>query len=370
MDGKERVTRALERRRPDRIPIYDSPWEDSFTRWHSEGLPKDVAFEDYFDFDIDILGIDTSPRLPMQVVANDGEYITYRDRFGYTVRKSVGKSRTMHFSDHYTVDRAAWEALKRRWIMDPADSTARLDDAGYFMHLDPYPTYQEARAKVTDLRRSGRYMLFNLYGPYEATWRHRGFERFLMDLAEDPDFAAEMADFYMDFAIQVLRRCLDEDLVPDGVFVVEDIAYKDGLLMGPRTWRRVFKPQMQKLGAFLKEQNVAYWMHSCGNGEAVFDDLIECGLDVIQPLEAKTGLDVRRLASKYGDRLTFWGNVDVVTMANGSDAEIEEEIRSKLAPFMAAGGGYIYHSDHSVPPEVSFPRFKQVMELVRKYGTY
>jgi len=102
--------------------------------------------------------------------------------------------------------------------------------------------------------------------------------------------------------------------------------------------------------------------------EVLFEDLIECGLQVIQPLEAKSGLDVRRLQAQYGERLTFWGNINVINMASGADEEIEAEIRTKLSPFVAAGGGYIYHSDHSVPPEVSLERYGLVLDLVRRHG--
>jgi uroporphyrinogen decarboxylase len=74
------------------------------------------------------------------------------------------------------------------------------------------------------------------------------------------------------------------------------------------------------------------------------------------------------LRVKYGDRLTFWGNINVINMADGTDDEIEEEIRSKVTPFKEDGGGYIYHSDHSVPPTVSLERFKLVLNLVHKYS--
>jgi uroporphyrinogen decarboxylase len=369
MDSRERVIRCLKRQRPDRVPMYDAHWEDTLTRWYGEGLPQDVNLEDYFGFDIAHMSVDASPRMPQKVLSQDAEYITYQDRYGYTVRKSVGKSRTMLFSDHVTADRAAWERVRKGFAM-PAGDTARIDSASYFMHLDDYPSWEEARRRYEEVRRQGRYLLFVAYGSYEATWRHRGFEPLLMDMAQDPDFVGEMAGAYMDFLVTVLQRCLDEGMRPDGFFMVEDLAYTQGMLMSPRTWRRVFKGPTAKLGQFLRQNDIAFWMHCCGNAEAVFEDLIECGLQVIQPLEAKSGLDVRRLRPKYGSRLTFYGNMDVINMAKGSDAEVAEEIRSKITPFIEDGGGYIYHSDHSVPPEVSFQRYLHVLELVRRYGTY
>ncbi|MEO0249076.1 MAG: uroporphyrinogen decarboxylase family protein, partial [candidate division WOR-3 bacterium] len=216
----------------------------------------------------------------------------------------------------------------------------------------------------------GRYLLFEGYGGYEFTWRHRGYSELLMETASDPDFVSEMIGAYMDFLIAVLQRCLDEGMKPDGFFLVEDVACTRGMLFSPHSWRAIIKPHMYRFGQFLHSHDISFWMHCCGNAEAIFEDLIECGLNVMQPLEAKSGLDVRTLRRTYGSRLTFYGNIDVRIMADGTDEEIEEEIRSKILPFKADGGGYIYHSDHSVPPEVSLDRFKLVLDLVHKYGSF
>lgn len=380
MNSRERVIRALKRERPDRVPMMDALWEDTISRWYTEGLPQTAVSEDifgeavggipdYFGFDIDYVAIDASPRLEQKLLSDDGEYVTYQDRFGYTVKKSKGKSRTMQFTNHVTKDKAAWEKTKERFVLHPND-TARFDQASYFMHMAPYPTWAEAKQIFDRVRQRGRYVLANAYGPWEATWRHRGFTELLMDMATDPEFVIDMAETYMNLLIAVLQRCLDEGIKPDGFFMVDDLAYTRGMLFSPSSWRRIFKPLVHRLGQFLHANDIAFWIHCCGNAEAVFEDLIECGLQVIQPLEAKSGLDVRELRKKYGDRLTFWGNIDVINMANGSDEEIEQEIRTKITPFKEDGGGYIYHSDHSVPPEVSFERYKLVLDLVRQYGTY
>jgi uroporphyrinogen decarboxylase len=380
MNSKDRVIRTLDRERPDRVPMTDSFWEDTITRWYAEGLPQEAVSSDvfgeavggipeFFGFDFDYVSLDASPRLEQKLLSDDGEYLIYQDRFGYTVKKSKGKSRTMDFMDHVTKDKAAWEQVKGRFVLDP-DDTARVDQSSYFMHMAEYPSWEEAKRIFDRVRHRGRYVLANAYGPWEATWRHRGFTELLMDLVTDPEFVIDMAETYMDLLIAVLQRCLDDGIKPDGVFMVEDLAYKTGMLMSPRSWRQIFKPLVWQLGQFLRTNHIDFWMHCCGNAEAIFEDLIECGLQVIQPLEAKSGLDVRELRQEYGDRLTFWGNINVINMANGTDQEIEEEIRTKISPFIQDGGGYIYHSDHSVPPEVSFERYQLVLDLVRKYGAY
>ncbi|HUS80159.1 MAG TPA: uroporphyrinogen decarboxylase family protein, partial [Armatimonadota bacterium] len=110
--------------------------------------------------------------------------------------------------------------------------------------------------------------------------------------------------------------------------------------------------------------------HSCGNVTALVPMLIEAGFDCLQPLEAKAGMDLVALKEQYGQRLACMGGIDVRKMADGTDPRLlEEEIRIKVG-LAKRGGGYIYHSDHSVPDNVSFDRYRYVMDLVHKYGQY
>jgi uroporphyrinogen decarboxylase len=96
--------------------------------------------------------------------------------------------------------------------------------------------------------------------------------------------------------------------------------------------------------------------------------LIEAGFAAIQPLEAKCGQDVRVLKERFGNKITFFGNIDIRKLS-GTKQEIEDEISSKL-PIAMKGGGYIFHSDHSVPPTVSFDNYRYAIELLEKYGRY
>jgi hypothetical protein len=120
---------------------------------------------------------------------------------------------------------------------------------------------------------------------------------------------------------------------------------------------------------YCHSKNMKVMLHSCGNVKEFIPMLIEAGLDCLQPLEVKAGMDVRELKGKYGDKLTFMGGIDVRLMNLPDKSKIEEEIRSKFE-VAKKGGGYIYHSDHSIPHTVSFQDFCTVMELVKKYGAY
>ena len=367
MNGKERVLLTLAHEEPDRVAKYDAFWQDTLTRWHGEGLPVQIKPEDYFDFDIRAMGIDASPRFEPKLIREEGDMITLKDRFGYVVKKSKTKSRTMHFISHPVNNRDDWEKVKKRFVMTETEP-GRVDELAFPFRLDMGPTWEQAGERFQRLREKKVYILGSAYGPHEAILRLRGFEATLYDLVDHPDLLKEMAVTYTDFLLEVIRCCLEKQIKIDGFFMIDDLAGTRGMLFSPRQWREIFKPGVAKIGRFLRENKLDFWMHSCGNGEEVFNDLIECGVQVLNPLEAKSGLDVRKLKKKYGKHLTFLGNMDVRAMAE-SEAAIESEMGEKIT-VAKKGGGYIYHSDHSVPPEVSFKHYQFVMNMLEKYGTY
>lgn len=109
-------------------------------------------------------------------------------------------------------------------------------------------------------------------------------------------------------------------------------------------------------------------MQSCGYVEPFIPDLIEAGVDVLQALQGNTGMTLVELKPKFGDKLTFFGNISERSFKEGPEA-IEAEMREKI-PVAMEGGGYIYHSDHSIPPEVSLETDLHAMKVLDEIGSY
>lgn len=364
MTHRERIQAALAFERPDRLPCHETPWEQTLAAWRKQGLPEGVSLEDYFGFDLSFMYLDVSPRFEQQVLQREGGMITYEDRFGYTIRKPEGISSTMEFLSHRTTGPEIWQEIKPRFRFSAGpNEPARLDDAMYFGHFAPYPSWAEAQVKYDQLRAQERYMLFMCYGPWEATWRHRGMERLLMDVVLDPDWVHDMAATYQELVIATLRHCLSLGLKPDGLLVADDLGSTFAPLMSPKTWRQVFRPPVMRLGEFLAEHQIAFWLHCDGRIHQLLDDLVDCGVRVLNPLEVKAGMDALELRQRYGQRLAFFGNIAATTMS-GPLSELEAELRRKVP--LARDGGYILHSDHSCPPEVSFERYCWLHQFAHK----
>jgi uroporphyrinogen decarboxylase len=306
--------------------------------------------------------LDTSPRLPQRLVRDEGAYTVYEDRFGHTVRKPTGISGSLEFLSHVTTGRSAWEKIKPRFALRD-DEPARIDEASYFAHMSEYPRWEVARAKYQALRGSDRYLLFRAYGPFNATWRHRGMEALLMDVAEDPQWVGEMLQTYQALVLSILDKCLDLGMRPDAVMIFEDLGWRQSMLISPTSFRALLKPCLAELGGFLRARGIDFWMHSDGAIQPIIDDLIDCDLRVLNPLETAAGLDVAELRQRYGTRLAFYGNLSVSNLIGVEMGPLLAEVRAK-AP-LARNGGYIFGSDHSIPPQVDLARYQQVLAAAR-----
>ena len=367
LTSRERIKKLLHFEEPDRIGLHDAFWEDTLIRWREEGMPGDIAPVDYFGFDFDHIYLDASLRLPEQLLEETDEFTIRQDKHGFIAKQWKGKSGALGYLEHDVKNRQDWERLRGRLTVDFGEAS-RINVVSYFEPYVDYPSWEEMAVTFEKIRRRQKYVLLAVYGPHEANWRKHGFEETLMDMALDPGFIAEMSQAHIELVIQTLEKAREYGIKPDGVFFAEDLGVSTGPMFSPRTYDQVLFPQHRQLGDYLHANDIAYFMHTDGQITKFIPRLIEAGVQVLQPIEAKVGLDVRELKKEYGAHLTFMGNIDVQKMS-ASKAELEEEVRSKLAAAMP-GGGYIYHSDHSVPSTVSLENYLTLQKLLSKYGRY
>ena len=365
--SRQRVQQLLAFQEPDRIGLTDAHWEDTLARWQQEGLPPGVSPSDYFDFDFDWIFMDASLRLPEELLEDTDEYTVRRDKHGFVAKQWKGRAGALGYLEQAVNDRADWERLQDRLTVE-ASEPSRIHTVSYFEPFVEYPSWQEMADTIRKLRARGRYVLLAVYGPHEANWRKHGFEQTLMDMVTDPGLLADMSRVHVDLVIQTLDVARHFGIQPDGLFMVEDLGMNTGLQFSPKSYDAVLFPHHRRLGDYLRQHGIHYFIHTDGDIRRLIPRLIDAGIQVLQPLEARAGLDVRKLKGEYGQALAYMGNVSVEKMS-ASPVELEEEVCSKLAVAMP-GGGYLYHSDHSVPPTVSFEAYTYLMELLRTYGAY
>ncbi len=210
------------------------------------------------------------------------------------------------------------------------------------------------REQCERLNADTRYHLrYEVGGIFEWSWALRGFERFLLDLADSPDVACAIMDRFTDIYIENTVRVIEAaGGLLDMVYTYDDVGIQGGLLMSPRMWRKYILPRHQRLNAAIRAAKypVKIMYHSCG---AVFS-LIgafadEMGIDVLNPLQPRAaGMDMARIKRNFGDRLTFHGAVDIqYTLPHGTPDEVQAEVQERCR-VLGRGGGYICTSAHYI----------------------
>ncbi len=194
-------------------------------------------------------------------------------------------------------------------------------------------------------------------GPFEQAAKLQGYERFLTNLALAPKLAAALLDKITDAIIGLWEVYLDA--VGDYVQVVcqgDDVGLQRGLFISPTMYRRLIKPCHHRIYDFIHSRtNARVFMHSCGSIYDVIPDLIEVGVNILNPVQyGAARMDLARLKREFGDALCFWGGgIDVQQVApTASHDEIEAEVKRNLE-IMAPGGGYVFALTHNLQPDVT-----------------
>lgn len=355
MNSYERVKAVLEGRVPDRVPKFDQIWPETLERWIKEGYPAEIWPEDLFDYDFCMIGgINEEARLGESVVLEETEeWITCKDGNGAILKTWKHK---MGCPEHigFTVNtREAWEDLKGHLQVEER----RL---GNIDELRKNVAYQKQKERFTSL------CLMDLF---ESGKNVLGHEEMLVNMALDPEWMEDVFQTYTDFEIGMLELFFSYDIPVDAIWVWGDLAYNHGPFYSPDMYRKMIQKHHSKLFRYIHSKGLPVIFHTCGRAMEIVPLLVESGIDCLQPMEAKAGMDVRELKRLYGDRISFMGNIDVTILSTGDWQRIEDEVRSKIL-IAKEHGGYIYHSDHSVPPSVSLETYRYVMELVDRYGRY
>lgn len=352
MTSRERVLRLIAHEIPDRIAIHDSPWATTVERWHREGLPSDCSPQEYFGYEFWGAWVDNSLQLPTETLEDTDQYTITRTSDGNVWKNWKGRTSTPELLDFAITSRDKWE--KHKWRMAMNESRVAWDavlegyraarEAGLFCHFSCGPGFTK---------------VCNMVGP----------DRLMIAMAEDPDWVKDMALTDARLCAEIAEAMMARGIDFDAGWIFDDLGYKGKGFMSVRMYQEIFWPAHKLICDVFKSRGKPMLLHSCGYVEEYIPLFIDAGFDVLQPLEVKAGMDLVKLKRLWGDRLAFMGGIDVRAMAHPDPTVIEHEIAMKL-PVAMDGGGYIYHSDHSVPDNVSFEQYSRVIQLVRKYGTY
>jgi uroporphyrinogen decarboxylase len=212
------------------------------------------------------------------------------------------------------------------------------------------------------------------WGIFEISSSLRGAENLYMDMALNPSYVEALAERVLEhhFAYyEVLLEAVGEYV--DVVAVSDDLGGQSALLFSPNLFRHIYKPRLSRLIAHIKKlkPDIYVYMHSDG---AIFDiipDLIEAGIDALNPVQfTAAGMEPARLKRMFGDDLAFWGGgIDNEVLSRGTPKDVEAQVRQQILT-LGQGGGYVFASVHNISAEVPPENVVALFEAAQKYGAY
>lgn len=382
MTSRERLQITLSHREPDRVPIdlggsvvTSIGLEPYAALRQALGLPhreirvmetvQQIAFVD--EDALDALGVDVvpvfanPPSSPPPVLTPDGDGgDSFVDDFGATLHRPRG-CRYYEWRV-FPLAEPSIEAMRRMSWPDPADPAR----------------YRGLRERVTELRASTDRALFGMapcgHDLFNQLLRVRGMEEGLVDLVANVEFAEAFLERLTATIVTAQELFLAEvgDLI-DVHFAADDLAGQSGPLVSPATWRKLVKPRQARIIAAIKARTRApVFYHSCGAVSEFIPDLIEIGVDILNPVQvAAAGMDTRELKRRFGSRLSFWGGgVDTQkVLPYGTGAEVRAEVRRRIAD-LAPGGGFVFNPVHNIQPGVPAANIAEAYAAALRFGTY
>ena len=189
------------------------------------------------------------------------------------------------------------------------------------------------------------FRIFELgFSLYERAWTMRGMENLLMDFILNPDFVHDLLTAIADYNIAQVKKALEYDI--DAVYFGDDWGQQHGLIMGYDCWKKFIYPQLKRMYKTVRDAGKFVYIHSCGDVDELFDELIEAGLNCFNPFQPEV-MDVEKLLPQFRKRLSFYGGLSIQkTLPYGTVEDVRAESRKLLN--LGEKGGYIFSPSHAV----------------------
>ena len=210
-------------------------------------------------------------------------------------------------------------------------------------------------------------------GLWEHSWYVFGLEQAFVNLAGNEPLMEAFTERVLEWQIAYWDMVLSQvGGYVDLVQLNEDLGSQHGPMMSPATFRRIYKPRLRRLIASIKEKTKArIYLHSCGSIYRMIPDLIEIGVEVLNPVQVNASeMDSARLKREFGEDLTFWGGgCDPVIMGTGSPQEVVEDVKRRIHD-LAPGGGFVFGSVHNIQANVPPQNIVAMFDAARRFGGY
>ena len=408
MTSRERMKKAINHEEPDRIPIDMGSTLVTGIQAVIYRKLKDalgITTGDIYVYDViqqlawvendvrDALGIDTISIIPAKLTEwNEG-----------TLSDGTPCKYPSDFLPEVLPDGTKVTRDRRDYWGDNSEGavTLRMPPGGYYYEI-PYHPLAEAKTKedidkfnwywklddetanywqeeIGNAQKNTDYAIVpdTLWGGwgqnYEVLENLRGWDNFLVDLLINQKLAKYMLDVRLEATLKRWDQMLNIlDNKVDIVCVGDDLGLQDGTQISPEIYRKMVKPIHKKFFSFIKERTDAkIFMHSCGSLYELIPDLIEAGVDILNPVQVRAkDMDSKKLKNEFGNDIVFWGGIDTQhVLPFGTPQDVENEVKKRIDDF-APGGGYVFNTVHNIQLDVPVKNIITMFETFKKYSRY
>jgi len=357
-DAKTAVDRLLRGERTGIVPLHDSPWGDTMDKWARQGMPTladgtPVSPIEHFGFDIASCGgwFDWFAKIGHEEVVEETEsWKLVRNGNGAVLRWWKHKSGTPEHVDFHMSDRTIWER-EYRPLLGPETAALRLGDT--------------SRTVAAMQRYADRWTCFGHQFVWENLRASLGDINMFIALSEDPEWIQDFNRVYTDLYKACYTLLFERCGTPDGVWIYEDLGYKQRLFCSPDMLERLIFPYYAEMVEFFHGYDLPVVFHSCGYQEPMIPLAVAAGFDALNPMEAKAGNDILDYAERYGEDLCFVGGLDARVLESGDRALIEREVTALITGMSDRGARFVYGSDHSLSTNIDYDDFVFSLDVYR-----
>ena len=355
MDNRENVLRALRRDGPERVPF------DFFLcPYHIDALEKKTGTRDYhkyFNFPFRYIELNATRKKGdytkyYKELPEDASPITWNPEWGI-----YGKNSGFAHFQH---------------MLHPLENAKSIKEIEDY----PFPDFDESyrwdgmEDKISEIVENDLIAVaFMQMTIFEISWYLRGMDTFMLDMLQDTHFAEVLLDKVTDIRIGMAQKYAKHGA--DILMLGDDVSTQIDMMISPELWRRMLKPRLKKVVQEAKIANpgILIFYHGDGNIQAIIPDLIEIGVDILNPIQPEC-MDPLELKKTYGNHLSFWGTIGTqTTLPFGSPKDVKEMCAKNIKE-IGKRGGLLLAPTHMIEPDVPWENVEAFIEAVEEYGYY
>jgi len=376
MTSRERVLLAYNHQEPDRVPICIGGVAQKLSRKAYYAVKEHIGIRDTYEKESALDELDN--------------VVYYHPKFLERFRVDFREVHVRRFPPRKRFEDGSWEhELGMRLQCSSNGETVSFVSAplreASLQGIERYPMpdpadprrFEGLRDEARDLYESSSYAVgcykATLLGIFDCAWVLRGLDQFLMDLILEPTLAQALLEKTFSFNFEVYSHMLDE--VGEYVHVVEfndDLGTQENLMIAPESYRKYLKPLHRRMVEMFhaKAPRAKVLLHCCGSIYKIIPDLIEIGIDVINPVQPLVAeMDTWRLKKEFGKDICFQGGIDIQRAMRGTAADVEKEVLERIKS-LAPGGGYVLSTANNIASDIPVENVTLLYELADKLGVY